>query len=163
MTAVYSTVFLLYTITGFVATSRCESVAVVKVSAVILLWEIYIWLIVVQDSFCVRHGMLSVSLLGSVRENIEESFLGFVFPHRNTIQDLVNKTKTGILMKRKPKCHCWVLTELHVWDMDFLYCRICYFVCSCTISNKMKSHPKKISTRHDVCCHELTEDTSYRK
>lgn len=49
--------------------------------------------------------MLSVNLLGSVQENSEKKLPRVFVPHRNTTQDPVSKTRTGILMNRESKCH----------------------------------------------------------
>lgn len=45
--------------------------------------------------------------------------------------------------RQESKYHCWVLTELHVQDTDFLCCRICYFMCLWPIQIKPSFIEKK--------------------
>jgi 3'-phosphoadenosine 5'-phosphosulfate sulfotransferase len=57
---------------------------------------------VVQDLLCVGF-FLNVTSLGSARGNLEESFLGSEFPAETLF--------TILLIHRKSKCQCQVLTE----------------------------------------------------
>lgn len=66
------------------------------------------------------------------------SFLGFRFP-TEMVFSIFHWSYTGILIDRKLKCHCLILTKL--------CCSAYYFVCSHFLSHKTKEHLKKCELR----------------
>lgn len=83
--------------------------------------SIHDWLSVVHDSLCVRHKytLKHEEFLHEFYMKCQRKFKrmcnGGWVPHRNIIHNIVNKVKTtGMLVDRKPKFQCWVLSELLV-------------------------------------------------